>query len=250
MEDVVSYGTGACSPMAKHALVTGILALLTIGSMARAEAATAAPLDLAYDTARVSPFAFQKTVLFTPEYLLRAAEAASIRRVAAADIPIEITLPRPGGTASTFARRYGISGDLAQKIVEVALAEGVDPELAFRLIRVESRFVVNARGPGGSLGLAQLMPGTARSLDRSLRTDAQIIDPQTNLRLGFRYLRRMIDQFGDVRLGLLAYNRGPVAVDRALKSGRNPENGYSVKVLGSNGRRPYTGPGVVPKPQR
>jgi soluble lytic murein transglycosylase-like protein len=144
-----------------------------------------------------------------------------------------------------YARRYNISADLARTIVEVATAEGIDPDLAFRLVRVESRFNVRARGPGGSLGLTQLMPATARSLDRSLRTDAQILDPETNLQLGFRYLRRMIERYdGDVRLGLLAYNRGPVAVDRALANRQDPENGYSRRVLGTTANR-YQGPGLL-----
>jgi soluble lytic murein transglycosylase-like protein len=146
-----------------------------------------------------------------------------------------------------YVSRYMISTELADKIVEEANAAGIDPELAFRLIRVESQFKARARSPVGALGLTQLMPSTARSLDRSLRTEADILEPRTNLRLGFRYLRNMIDRYGgDVRLALLAYNRGPNAVDRALRQGRDPENGYSRKVLGSGSNR-YRGEGVVPR---
>src|SRR5690606_23312751 len=143
--------------------------------------------------------------------------------------------------------RYGIPLDLAGQIVESARSEGVDPELGFRLVRVESRFRTRARGPQGALGLVQLMPGTARSIDRSLRTEAQILEPGTNLRTGFRYLRRMIERYdGNVRLGLLAYNRGEVAVDRALRAGRDPENGYSSKVLGTVAAdAPYRGTGTL-----
>ena len=242
----MSLGMTACTPGAKHVLVVGTLAALTFGSLTDVAEGAPAPKGVVPDTTRISPFHFQKSVRFTPEYLLRAAESVSNRSTTAAEIPIEVTTPTEL-SAANYAKRYGISRDLAQKIVDVALAEGVDPELGFRLIRAESRFVVNARGPGGSLGLLQLMPGTARSLDRSLRTDAQILEPSTNLRLGLRYLRRMIDRYdGDVRLGLLAYNRGPVAVDRALKNGRNPENGYTRKVLGSGGAA-YRGAGLLPK---
>jgi soluble lytic murein transglycosylase-like protein len=124
--------------------------------------------------------------------------------------------------------------------------EGIDPDLAFRLVRVESFFRVAARGPRGALGLTQLMPATARTIDRNLRTEAQILDPVTNLRTGFRYLRRMIERYdGDVRLGLLAYNRGELAVDRALRQGQDPENGYSSRVLGSAEDR-YSGLGLLP----
>jgi soluble lytic murein transglycosylase-like protein len=143
-----------------------------------------------------------------------------------------------------FVTRYRVSQEIADKIVEEAVAAGIDPELGFRLVRVESRFQPRARGPGGSLGLTQLMPGTARRLDRSLQSEADILDPRTNLRLGFRYLRSMIDRYDDVRLGLLAYNRGPGAVDRALSRGQDPENGYSHKVLGTGANR-YRGEGLL-----
>lgn len=149
--------------------------------------------------------------------------------------------------ASTFASRYGITEQLARQILDSALAEGLDPELAFSVVRVESVFRTNARGPGGALGLTQLMPSTARAIDRSLRTEAQILDPETNLRTGFRYLRRMIERYdGNVRLGLLAYNRGELTVDRALSAGRDPENGYSSKVLGAAAAgSPYRGTGTL-----
>jgi hypothetical protein len=163
---------------------------------------------------------------------------------------LEITVDLPDlayqGVAAIYATRYGIPEELALTIVESAVAEGIDPDLGFRLVQVESRFNPNARGPRGALGLTQLMPGTARSIDRSLRTDAQILHPPTNLRLGFRYLRDKIERYdGDVRLGLLAYNRGPIAVDRAIREGRDPENGYSRRVLGSSGSSVYTGSGLV-----
>jgi soluble lytic murein transglycosylase-like protein len=152
-----------------------------------------------------------------------------------------------------YTARYTVPKDIARKIIEESTAAGIDPELAFRLVRVESRFHSRARSPQGALGLMQLMPSTARSLDRSLASEAEILDPQTNLRLGLRYLRTLIDRYDDVRLGLLAYNRGSGTVDRALQRGQDPENGYSSKVLGTGLNR-YRGEGVVKRqavePQR
>lgn len=161
-----------------------------------------------------------------------------------------LTAPSPVPLAAAFARRYEIPEELATEIVEHALDQGIDPELAFRLIRVESVFKVRARGPQGALGLTQLMPGTARWVDRTLRTEGDIFEPTNNLRVGFTYLRRLIDRYGEVRLALLAYNRGEGNVDRALRRGVDPENGYSRKVLGTGGSNPYRGPGVVPRVPR
>jgi hypothetical protein len=157
----------------------------------------------------------------------------------------------------SYALRYRISPDLAHSIHDAARREGIDPDLAFRLVRVESNFNPRARSYAGALGLTQLMPGTARAIDRSMR-GPRLFEPEANLRTGFRYLRRLLDHYdGDVRLALLAYNRGEGNVDRDLRRGRNPENGYSGKVLGRGGDR-YRGSGLhsrladhdAPRPER
>ena len=143
-----------------------------------------------------------------------------------------------------FAMRYRISTDQARQIHDVARAEGIDPELGFRLVRVESAFNPQARSRVGALGLTQLMPSTARWLERGITRQA-ILEPVTNLRIGFRYLRSLITKYdGDLQLALLAYNRGDGAVDRDLRRGRNPENGYSRAVLGTGVQR-YAGTGLV-----
>lgn len=200
-------------------------------------AAQAAPVD-SVGPAPVSPTLGSGSHLARVLAQLRRGEPVIV------DVPIEVSAPGPL-PAATFAHIYGTSPELARLIIDSAIAEGINPDLAFRLVRVESVFRPRARGPRGALGLTQLMPSTARSIDRSIRTEAQILEPATNLRLGFRHLRRMIERYGgDVRLGLLAYNRGEGTVDGALRSGRDPENGYSRKVLGTDGPRPYRGSGT------
>lgn len=145
--------------------------------------------------------------------------------------------------------RYNVTRTLARQIYDAALAQRIDPELAFRLIRVESVFDADA-GNRGALGLTQVMLGTARDIDREVDTAEELLDPATNMRVGFTNLRNMIELFdGDVRLGVIAYNRGEVAVQRAIRRGRDPENGYGERVLGPihHGGQRYTGPGVLPE---
>lgn len=149
---------------------------------------------------------------------------------------------RLDGGPVVFAMRYRISPQLAHTIQDAALAQGLDPELGFRLVRAESNFNPRARSHAGALGYTQLMPYTARWLDRRMTTPERIMQPEANLAAGFRYLRRLIDKYDDVRLALLAYNRGEGAVDRDLRRGRNPENGYSRRVLGTGMDR-YRGDG-------
>lgn len=134
--------------------------------------------------------------------------------------------------AHDASSRYGIGADLAMKIEEIALAEQIDPRIAFSLIRVESGFNQRAVSPVGALGYTQLMPETARLLSPGITREA-MFDQDTNLRLGFRFLRYLINHYhGDIRLALLAYNRGPARVDELLARGIDPGNGYSRMVLG------------------
>ncbi|HEV7991940.1 MAG TPA: lytic transglycosylase domain-containing protein [Gemmatimonadaceae bacterium] len=139
-----------------------------------------------------------------------------------------------------FSSRYKIGADLASSIVDVAQAEGIDPELAFRLVKLESDFNVRATSPVGALGLTQVMPSTAKYYVKGV-TREKLYDPNVNLRVGFRYLRGLVDEYhGDVKLALLVYNRGPVAVAKSRAQGDSPSNGYDRIVT-----RGYKGNGVV-----
>jgi len=127
----------------------------------------------------------------------------------------------------------GISDELAGDIFDIAREEGVDPEIAIGLVRTESTFDERAVSHAGARGLTQLMPRTARGIIPGTSTD-QLFDRRTNLRLGFRYLDQLVQKYrGNMELALTAYNRGPGTVDRVLKRGGDPDNGYARKVLGS-----------------
>lgn len=131
---------------------------------------------------------------------------------------------------ATFAHRFRISLSLAKEIHRAALEHGVDPEIAFRLVRAESSFRPRVVSPVGAVGLTQVMPETANWLEPGI-SDHALMEPRTNLRLGFRYLRMLLDRYeGDTDLALTAYNRGPGLVDRMLKVGSNPRNGYAELV--------------------
>jgi hypothetical protein len=134
-------------------------------------------------------------------------------------------------TIEGAATRWGISDLLAGKIYDAAARHEIEPDVAFGLVFVESTFRERAVSHVGARGLAQVMPRTARWLDSTVRTQ-DLFDPEVNLELGFRYLRMMIDKYdGNLHNALTAYNRGPGTVDRILRRGGNPDNGYAGKVM-------------------
>lgn len=98
----------------------------------------------------------------------------------------------------------------AASLARAADAYHVSPTLLAALVRQESGWRADAVSAKGAMGLAQLMPGTARALAVDPR------DPAANLVGGARYLRQMLDMFdGDVERALAAYNAGPGRVLRA-----------------------------------
>jgi soluble lytic murein transglycosylase-like protein len=137
----------------------------------------------------------------------------------------------------TYSAQYRVKPELARRIFDAAITAGIEPELGFRLVRVESEFNPRAVSPAGALGLTQLMLGTAREFQSNVTRD-QLLDPDINLRIGFTYLRGLIREYkGNLKLALLVYNRGPVAVQRSLSMGVDPANGYdSMITKGYRGR--------------
>lgn len=86
---------------------------------------------------------------------------------------------------------------------------------------------VDAVSPAGALGLAQIMPGTARDVARSIGrsdiaglSDAELeqrlkTDGALNLQLGRTYFRQMATRYdGNIVLAAAAYNAGPGNGDR------------------------------------
>ena len=139
-----------------------------------------------------------------------------------------------------FSRRYRIASDLSAAIYDAALAEGIDPALAFPLVRLESRFNERAVSPVGAVGLTQLMVGTARFYVPGV-TREELKDRDLNLSIGFRHLRDLIKRYrGNVQLALLVYNRGPDAVALVRELGIDPFNGYDRIVM-----KGYRGKGTM-----
>jgi len=103
---------------------------------------------------------------------------------------------------------------------EAANAHRIDYELLQALIAAESGFDIDAVSPKGAVGLMQIMPATAEryglASDAKTPVEKKLTDPKTNIRIGTRYLRDLIDMFpGRLELALAAYNAGEGAVQRA-----------------------------------
>lgn len=209
------------------AFAAGSIALTTIVIASRKT--TPANAEPAVTVARASMFSFGDSRKLRDELLSAKGELSIVRsQFERADKIIQ------------YSTKYGIPAGLAGKVFDASLREGIDPELAFRLVRLESEFNPRAVSKVGAVGLTQLMPSTAVQYEHGVTRD-KLFQSETNLRIGFRYLRTLIDMFhGNVHLALLAYNRGEDAVSRDVKAGINPGNGYDRWVL-----KDYKGKGLL-----
>lgn len=102
----------------------------------------------------------------------------------------------------------------------------LDPALIYAIARQESRFDPAAESPSGARGLMQLMPKTASAIggSKAFRDKTKLMDPQTNLELGQKYLARLLGEsyIDDDLLSLLvAYNAGPGNLLRWKKNWRS-----------------------------
>lgn len=96
-----------------------------------------------------------------------------------------------------------------QFIDEAAQRASLDSSLIYAVIKAESNGDPHAVSPAGAKGLMQLADSTARDY----RVD-RVFDPRENIIAGSKYLRHLLDRFGDLRLALAAYNAGPRNVER------------------------------------
>lgn len=132
----------------------------------------------------------------------------------AADIP---QIPRPVWEG-LFPRPFW------QELTRDAAANQLDPHIVASLIRQESEFNPSAISTANAMGLMQLLPSVGKGLAKQMKikhfsTD-ELLVADTNLRLGTRYFRQMVDHFGgQVEYALAAYNAGEDRVDDWRKNG-------------------------------
>lgn len=96
-------------------------------------------------------------------------------------------------------------------------SNNLDPLMVISLIRQESAFNPLATSRVGAKGLMQLMPATAKRLNRKVKLK-QLADPKMNVTLGTKYLKMLLTRFdGNLIYTLASYNAGENRIDRWKK---------------------------------
>jgi soluble lytic murein transglycosylase-like protein len=152
----------------------------------------------------------------------------------------------PEGKAKTAGKAdFQPMRDLVNREVDgSAIRYGIDPLLVHSVIRVESNYNPVAVSPKGAEGLMQLIPATARRFGVS-----NSFDVHENIDAGVRYLKYLLDLFGDDRLAVAAYNAGESAVLRYGNVPPYPETvDYVYRVAKARDAARQHAPEAMPAP--
>lgn len=118
-------------------------------------------------------------------------------------------------------------------MASIACEVGVPTLMFDALVTQESGYNPLAISSAGAMGMAQIMPGTARYLGLYAP-----FDPAANMRAGARYLKEQLNRFaGRSDLALAAYNAGPGRVEKSWSVPRIRETVNYVNVITANWSR-------------
>jgi len=134
--------------------------------------------------ASISPTFAQSTAAEFVDQQSAAQDTVHTRRSRASQDDVGATT----GMAPAIAAPSASSGrPFDAMIASHAAANGIPPEIVHRVVMRESRYRASAVGRGGASGLMQIKLATARSMGYS-GSAAGLLDPETNLTYGVRYL--------------------------------------------------------------
>lgn len=125
-----------------------------------------------------------------------------------------------------------MAADLRALARRKARKYGLDPDVFERQIQQESGFNPRARSPAGALGVAQIMPATARGWK------VNPLDPTAALDAAARNMAGYVRRYGGYENALRAYNAGPGAIEKSKRY--RETNNYVRTILG--GRTPKSTP--------
>lgn len=110
----------------------------------------------------------------------------------------------------------------------------VDKYLIYACIKAESNFNEKAESKKGAKGLMQLMDSTAgdiaKSLDMTIDND-DLFNPEINIKLGTKYISKMLQKYENTTLALAAYNAGSGNVDSWISQGTIERDGSNAENI-------------------
>jgi soluble lytic murein transglycosylase len=168
-------------------------------------------------------------------------------RLSIAELKVAAGLAQREGWNDRVIFALGNSGDLRiyewrfpliweAPIKREAANNQLDPEWVFGTIRSESAMVETARSSANARGLMQITPATGKRVAKKHALPwsgiAQLMTAEGNLPIGTAFMRDLLDEFDQNPVLVSgAYNAGPNAVKRWLKSRPSAEAAIWIETL-------------------
>ncbi len=128
--------------------------------------------------------------------------------------------------------------EYSQYVEKYSKQYNVDEELVYAVIKAESNFNSNAHSSKGAVGLMQLMENTAKDIAK--KANAQLVgtevrqnllDSETNINLGTKYLSILIEKYQNIEVAITAYNAGIGTVDNWIEKGIIKSDGSDIENI-------------------
>ena len=110
----------------------------------------------------------------------------------------------------------------------------IEKELIYAMIKAESNFKHDAVSSKGALGLMQILESTAYEVAGEIKleiTKEEIINPETNICLGTKYISNLIQRYGNIELAIASYNAGIGNVDNWIEEETIEEDGTDIENI-------------------
>ena len=125
--------------------------------------------------------------------------------------------------------------DYTEYIYEYAEEYDVDPMLIATVIRVESKFNRNIKSKSGAIGLMQLMEETALEeadeVGENINVTERLYNPEVNIRIGTKYIAKLLNKYDNYLLAMAAYNAGMGKVDSWIEDGIIKDDGSDIEKI-------------------
>lgn len=122
--------------------------------------------------------------------------------------------------------------DYKAYIEEYSSQYSLDPLLVLSVIKAESKFNENSTSNKGAKGLMQIMDSTGEWISSNVGISYflphMLYDPETNIKMGCWYLNNLIEQFGNIKTALAAYNAGSGNVSKWLEDSEYSKDGETL----------------------
>ena len=122
----------------------------------------------------------------------------------------------------------------SEYVEKYAKESNIEKELIYAMIKAESHFKEDAISNKEAIGLMQILESTAQEVAQELEkevTKEEILNPETNIQLGTKYLSKLIEKYGNTTIAVAAYNAGIGNVDSWIEEGTIKKDGTDIENI-------------------